>query len=99
MAKYLILAFWGIVFIVATVLLVRSTNPDEEPIQIIEIAQQKVNTPDLVDPKVVTVTYGDSLYHEQTCSSIGSDSRQMSLSKALELGFEPCPFCVENEGG
>ena len=97
MARYLILIFWGIVFIVVSVLLVRSMKPEAEPAQVIQAEHQRVIEPDLVEPQVVKVTYGDGLYHNPNCTWVGSDSRQMSLSRAIELGFKPCPFCIEEQ--
>lgn len=98
MIKYLILVFWVIVIVVASVMLVRFINPDDEPVQIDLTEHQKTIDPSsLIEPQLVKVTFGDSLYHQPTCTWVGSDSRQMSLSKAIETGFKPCPFCIEDD--
>ena len=98
MGKYLIVIFWGIVFIVVTVLVVRALRPDEERIEVMQEQYRYESDPsNIVEPEMVAVTMGDSLYHKPTCSWIGSRTKRMSSEKAIDQGFVPCPYCIEED--
>ena len=99
MIKYIIIIVVGIVIIWLSVVLVRSTGPKPEPVksddEIIENIQNRMLDPhSQVEPEMVTVTIGDSLYHKPDCEWIGSLSEKMTLRKAKSLGFHPCPDCI-----
>jgi membrane protein implicated in regulation of membrane protease activity len=59
--------------------------------------KMEVERGEIVTPKVVKVTVGDSLYHDLDCDWAGKTARKMKLDDAVELGFYPCPQCMAEE--
>lgn len=103
MGKALITVFWVMVFAIATFLIFRYTSRSVDAVQegdseiVANIQDRKEVYDNIADPKLVVVTYGDSLYHDPSCSWAGSKSRRMSTVKAVELGFHPCSQCIEED--
>lgn len=100
MSKYVLAAFWGIFFIIATILLVRYVKPKDtkstKETATIASGDVQANFDDSIEQlDIVIVTVGDSLYHAPFCSWIGEESQRMSMNKAKALRFYPCSQCIE----
>lgn len=100
MIKYLMAIAVGVVLVLLAIFLLRSTDPEKQPEAtddefVTAIQDRSVNPGDDVEPQMVKVTLGDSLYHAFDCSWIGKLSKRMTKEKAEELGFEPCEQCME----
>ncbi|MBT3231611.1 MAG: hypothetical protein HN356_02245 [Calditrichaeota bacterium] len=100
MIKYLIVASIGLVLIFLAIFMLRSMDPErqieETDDEFVSAIQNRPSNPgSIVEPDMVKVTYGDSLYHDPSCSWIGKKSKKMTLEKAENLAFEPCSQCVE----
>ena len=101
--KYFVVIVIAIAFVFATYWFTKSLNPNksdlaEDKVYIESITNRPTELKDksqsLVEPKMVKVTYGDSLYHDLTCEWIGRNSQKMSLENAIEKDFYPCSQCM-----
>ncbi len=100
MIKYLIVIAIGLVLVFLAVFMLRSIDPEkqseETDDEFVTAIQNRPSSPgSVVEPDMVKVTFGDSLYHDPSCSWIGKTSKKMTLEKAENLEFEPCSQCVE----
>lgn len=94
MGKYVYVAMAAILFILVIIVLNNMFIKHDKVETLNEEWKAKVESGDIIMPKRVKVTIGDSLYHDPTCAWVGSDSKSMSLEKAIEQGFHPCEQCL-----
>lgn len=97
MGKYVVVIIIGVALIAAVLVLnhVLLRGPDESSITYQKA--QKIETGEIIEPKMVIVTIGDSLYHNPSCDWIGHGSKKMTLENAINRGFYPCTQCIEVE--
>ena len=97
MGRYIVVIIIGVALIVAVLVLnhVLLRGPDESSITYQKA--RKVQTGEIIEPKMVRVTIGDSLYHNPNCDWIGHGSKRMTLENAIKRGFYPCSQCIEEE--
>lgn len=97
MYKYVVIIILGIAFIVVALSLNKIFKDKSEGESITLEYTEKVESGEILNPDMVRVTYGDSLYHDETCNWIGSGSKRMSLDNAKAKGFYSCPYCMPEE--
>ena len=94
MGKYLYYGFIGLLAVVVIVLVMRWLDVwTDDMAKVTDEHKPEAVLDRVADPDVVSLTLGDSLYHDPECSWIGSGARRTSLKNAVERGFQPCPYC------
>jgi hypothetical protein len=44
---------------------------------------------------LVVITPENDFYHKPDCLQIGRQPRQIIINRAIEDGYEPCPYCFK----
>ncbi len=98
MGKYIVIIILGVA-IVAVVITLNSilTRDVSEDTSASYKRTVEVETGTIIEPVMVKVTFGDSLYHKPDCDWAGSDAKRMTLENAIKKGFQPCPQCMGEE--
>ncbi|NQT33713.1 hypothetical protein HQ587_00875 [bacterium] len=97
MGKYTVVIIIGIALIVAVLVLNRALQRGPDESSITYQKARKVQTGEIIEPEMVKVTIGDSLYHNPSCDWIGHGAKKMTLENAIKRGFCPCSQCIEEE--
>ncbi len=98
MGKYIVVIILGIAMVLAFIALNHILTRDvTEETSASYKRTVEVETGAIVQPEMVKVTLGDSLYHKPDCDWAGSSAKRMTLKKAIKKGFYPCPQCFGEE--
>jgi len=97
--RYIIVLFWGLLFIVSSYIVVASLPSASQ----LESAAMRFSIePDDYKPSdslkassleevLISKKYG--IYHRSGCSWAPAESKRCRLKEAVDLGYEPCPYC------
>jgi len=95
LVKYIVVIIIGIAMVLAFIALNHILTRDvTEETSASYKRTVEVETGAIVQPEMVKVTLGDSLYHKLECNWAGSSAKRMSLKNAIKKGFYPCPQCM-----
>jgi len=98
MGKHLFIGFVGLLAVVVIVLVMRWLDVwTDDMAKVTDESKPEVVLDKVSNPDVVTITLGDSLYHQPECSWIGSGAKRTTRENAVERGFQACPYCIGTE--
>ncbi len=95
--KYYYIIFLGVAFIVASIVVVENTPSGFETQSIAQRELEDVPIDYSAGNEIVVVTLKSGEYHQPDCPWIEGKTKRMTVRKAKQSGFKPCPYCNEYE--